>query len=309
VPDYVDGVDLVAGSGIAITKALTAGTRGNLAQYQIAAAPGRVFYFASSDASDIAGYKTLLPSPSAAAEQTISVACTGTGDVLVASFATDPGVPGATDFPAGTATRALYAKVNNGTARLHLQVYVRNAAGVETLARDELSPSFSDTAAALQSWVASATSAGTLLATDRLVAKLYAQRVSGPATVTVTTYFEGTAHASQVQTTVPASTGGGGGAPSGPAGGDLTGSYPNPTLAAAGPGATGPVGAASTIPVVTIDAKGRVTALTSVAAAAAAGGATAADTAGWMPLTTVVGGVPDLVWDAADNLIPTFAPF
>lgn len=48
----------------------------------------------------------------------------------------------------------------------------------------------------------------------------------------------------------------------GAAGGDLTGAYPNPTLAAIG-SATGPIGSASTSPSVTIDAKGRVTALTS----------------------------------------------
>lgn len=53
--------------------------------------------------------------------------------------------------------------------------------------------------------------------------------------------------------------------PSGAAGGDLTGNYPNPTLAAAGGGAAGPIGSTSAIPVVTVDAKGRVTALTSAA--------------------------------------------
>ena len=39
------------------------------------------------------------------------------------------------------------------------------------------------------------------------------------------------------------------------------------------------------------------------------GGTSPADTAGWMPLTTVLGGVPDLVWDADNNLIPTYGPF
>ncbi len=59
-------------------------------------------------------------------------------------------------------------------------------------------------------------------------------------------------------------------APTNAAGGDLTGNYPNPTLATAGPGATGPIGSSTVAPVITIDAKGRVTALTS---------ATIADTA------------------------------
>jgi len=40
-----------------------------------------------------------------------------------------------------------------------------------------------------------------------------------------------------------------------------------------------------------------------------AAGSSPSDTAAWMPLTTVVGGTPDLVWDASDSLIPTYTPF
>lgn len=39
------------------------------------------------------------------------------------------------------------------------------------------------------------------------------------------------------------------------------------------------------------------------------GGASPTDTQAWMPLTTVVGGSPELVWDADDSLIPTYVSF
>lgn len=43
--------------------------------------------------------------------------------------------------------------------------------------------------------------------------------------------------------------------------------------------------------------------------AATTGGTSPTDTAGWMPLTTVVAGVPELVWSEDDSLIPTYGPF
>jgi hypothetical protein len=75
--------------------------------------------------------------------------------------------------------------------------------------------------------------------------------------------------------------------PSGPAGGDLTGTYPNPTLAAIG-SATGPLGSATVAPIVTIDAKGRVTALTSATITPAIGSVTglAAGCATWLGTAT-----------------------
>jgi len=164
---------------------------------------GQVFYCDLTDAADVATYKRLLLTPSTHAETSASVVCTGTTtDFLIASFITDPGVPGAIDFPAGSAYRRLYGSVSGGAARFRLQVYTRTTGGVETLARDETSNNFSDTVATLQEWLATPSSGGVLSATDRLVVKVSARRISGPTNVTVTLYSEGSAHASQVQSTI-----------------------------------------------------------------------------------------------------------
>jgi hypothetical protein len=162
-----------------------------------------ILYLAPTEDSDIAGYKKLLATPSPHPESTIAAACTGTDDVPIEEFATEAGFPGATAFPAGTAFRRFYVRTSAGTARLHYKVFVRSAAGAETLVRDEYSPDFTNTAVELVEWLATPPSGGVLSATDRIVNKLYAQRVAGPTNITVTAHFEGSAHGSHVQTTIP----------------------------------------------------------------------------------------------------------
>jgi hypothetical protein len=179
---------------------------------------GRIFYTTNDDA-DVAGYKKMLPAPSAGAESTFQVTASGPStDFPLVTYITDPGVPGAVDYPAGTAFRRFYVMVSAGIGRLHFQAYIRNQAGVETLVRDELSPDFSNQTVGPVEWSATSPSAGALNVTDRIVVKLFGQRVSGATNVTITVFNEGTTHASQIQTTISAGGVGPGVAPGGTTG-------------------------------------------------------------------------------------------
>lgn len=79
----------------------------------------------------------------------------------------------------------------------------------------------------------------------------------------------------------------GGAVPSGPAGGDLTGSYPNPTLTTSGVSAN-TYGSATQVPVFAVDAKGRVTSVTNTTIAGTApGGAAGGSLTGTYPNPTI----------------------
>jgi hypothetical protein len=79
--------------------------------------------------------------------------------------------------------------------------------------------------------------------------------------------------------------------PSGSASGDLTGTYPSPTLAAITTAQVN-VGSSTQIPVLSVDAKGRVTALSSVAVGAASGVSSfSAGSTGLTPNTSTTGAV------------------
>jgi hypothetical protein len=69
---------------------------------------------------------------------------------------------------------------------------------------------------------------------------------------------------------------------SGPAGGDLTGSYPNPSLTTSGVTA-GTYGSTSQVPVIAIDPKGRITSASNVLLSAVPGGAAGGDLTGTYP--------------------------
>lgn len=96
--------------------------------------------------------------------------------------------------------------------------------------------------------------------------------------------------------------------PNGAAAGDLTGTYPNPTLATSGvTGAGTPVGSTTTVPVITYDAKGRLTTVTSATIASGGGGITAltndVSASGTGSVTSTVNAVKGVALTAAQATI------
>lgn len=83
-----------------------------------------------------------------------------------------------------------------------------------------------------------------------------------------------------------------GAAPTGLAGGDLTGNYPNPTLTTTG-AVAGTYGSTTQTPVIAVDAKGRITSVSNATTSATPGGSAGGDLSGTYPNPSVgtVGGV------------------
>jgi len=165
---------------------------------------GKIYYLDIATSSDLVGgaYKVAADSPSINPESTSITENYGTSETLISVFASNPGSPGATSLPAGTAYRHIHAKVDVGVAKYKLELFKRDSIGTETPLRIGYSPSFSNTSIQEVVWVFSDSNSFSMDVTDRVLFKLYVARVSGPDPVTVTTYFNGTDNTGYIQTTI-----------------------------------------------------------------------------------------------------------
>lgn len=171
---------------------------------------GIVLYCDPNDASDLAGYKTALLVPSAAAETPVTVTVTSSGTyVAIGSFATDPGSPASTSMAAGQYAYSFFGTTNSSTnrARLKYELYTCAADGSsETLRRTSTSGTFySATVQSIDDTFLDQTGY-TMAVTDRLVLKVSAARVSGDASFPVDVYFCGNNNASHTHTSAVAKT-------------------------------------------------------------------------------------------------------
>ena len=220
------GVASVTKIGGKITVNITGGGGGGATGATGATGPqggnaGRIYYLWAGVTADVAGYKKAVTSPSPNAITTITTAVGGTSDIFIASFITDVGEPGVYSLPTGNAERLIHVYQdgnNNCVAKLNFALLKRDLAGTETPLRNGYSENFSNETKTELRWTVAYATAFSLLSTDRLVFKVYATRVSGPANFNVITSYEGD-DVSYVKTTISAGSVG----PQGPIGSTGTG--------------------------------------------------------------------------------------
>lgn len=94
----------------------------------------QINYWYHDDPSPIPTYYEILTEPANGAESDDSVSITSaSGEVLIEAYATNPGVPGVTNIPAGNWTFFTYCYASVlGVAQIVLRIYQRTTLGVET---------------------------------------------------------------------------------------------------------------------------------------------------------------------------------
>ena len=160
--------------------------------FVVSSLSGLTSYFFYNTASDIGGGYLQMKTPgSTAALQTISTLNT-TDATLLATFATQSGVPGVTFLPSGVLRLHIHAARTSGTrpVQLYAEIYKRVLAGTETLLA---TTGYTEAIATTNGQVetdATLSEAVVLLSTDRLVTKIYTHFTTGTGTPDVALYIE-----------------------------------------------------------------------------------------------------------------------
>jgi len=175
------------------------------------AAIGVQLYFHDVADADIANYQKLRRTVPVNAEETCTAILKSTdGEVEINDatgdafeWITSEGAPGIQTIPAGEWNCHIYAKVDNDSSdsTLKFYVYKRTLAGAETALFNFTSGSINNTTVELLHVVYTHNAAISILDTDRLVVKVFAQ-TTRPADVTFTFYYDGAANASHVHTPI-----------------------------------------------------------------------------------------------------------
>lgn len=166
---------------------------------------GQIWYFHHMAVENPPGYEGLYPLPSQSPEDDESVVVnSGTGDVLIDSYITEPGAPGTSVIPIGITTFRFYSYVSSsiGDTRLFFEVYQYELDTTETLLFDFQSDEINATSVTLYENNVTIASPIALDVTDRIVVKVYG-RSDSVIDRTVHFVYEGTTHTSYVITTLP----------------------------------------------------------------------------------------------------------
>jgi len=123
--------------------------------------------------------------------------------VAVYQWVSSSGSPGIQTIPAGEWYAHMYASVDNASedSTLKFYLYKRNLAGAETELFNYTSDPINNTSVGLVSMIYVQASDISILDTDRLIIKVYAQ-TTRTADVTFTFYYDGVTHASHVHTPI-----------------------------------------------------------------------------------------------------------